>query len=370
MEQSRHFYLTLPSNEGGSEFGGTNTNVAYRIRLPHPIYLDPEQEWEVAMVSVSFPLRNHQDTYMFSRLWLGAAVAKWGFVVWYKERSGSTDSAGLEATVTISDIVDPYLPPKGGRQFMEHLVFALEKSAQKAAVRGLKDYNPPSQAVQWADFTGKDPPEGRQRFKWTDRGTLVIEGSKTFDRAIDIWVAFDPRLAEFIGLIEPGSVTNSGARIGRRLRYYYPDSSNIPLRAPLSVDIVNGRPRWIKFDKSVDWEISGLADGWYENHMTHQNHVVNVLSNVCDRSVMGGSHSSLLGTAKINATQDGQSYYEPVHVRYLPVRQYVLDVVDIELREGERLMNLGAGTTTTVLHFRPAIKGGTENEKGVKDAWW
>ena len=158
-------------------------------------------------------------------------------------------------------------------------------------------------------------------------------------------------------------MTNSGARIGRRLRYYYPNVPEIPLRPPMSVEIVDDRPKWIQLGKTVDWEIFGLDDGWYENHMTHRNHVVHVLSNVCDRSVMGGSHNSLLGTAKINATQDGQSYYEPVHVRYLPVRQYVLDVVEIQLREARRLMNLGAGTTTVVLHFRPAIKGSTKHEK-------
>ena len=138
MEQKRHLYLTLPSDEGGSEFGGTNTNASYRIRLPHPIHLDQEQEWEVAMVSVSFPLRNHQE-YMFSRFWLGTSVARWGARAWFRDSSNYLSGGGIEGTVTISDIVDPYLPPKGGRQFMEHLVFALEKSIQAAAVRGIND---------------------------------------------------------------------------------------------------------------------------------------------------------------------------------------------------------------------------------------
>lgn len=374
MEQKRHFYLTLPSDEGGSEFGGANTNASYSIRLPHPIYLDHEQEWEVAMVSVSFPLRSHQDTYMFSRFWLGSSVAKWGGRAWYRDSRNRLSAGGIEGTVTIGDIVDPYLPPKGGRQFMEHLVFALERSIQAAAVRGIYDTIPHARSVSWAPNSADGTAQGKQRFKWTDRGTLIIEGSNTDQRAGDLFVAFDPRLAEFIGLIEPGSVTVSGARLGRRVRYYYPDVPSIPLGAPLSVEIIDGRPRWVKFGKNVDWEIFGLDDGWYENHMTHGNHVVHVLSNVCDRSVMGGSHNSPLGTAKINATQDGQSYYEPVHVRYLPVRQHVLDVVEIQLREAKRLMNLGAGTTTTVLHFRPAIKGSTKHEKSnvevIKDAWW
>ena len=364
MEQSRDFYLTLPSDEGGFEFGSTNTNASYRIRLPHPIHLDEKQEWEVGMVSVSFPLRNHQE-YMFSHFWLGTSVARIGAVVWYRERSTSSrwTRAGIEATVTMADIIDPYVPPKGGKQFLEHLIFALRKALRNAALKGRSDWLPPAVAVRWAETTDKNAPHGKQQFKWTDRGTLIIEGSNTYNSG-DVFVAFDPRLAEFIGIVETGSVTNSGARPGRRLYFYYPGSIDIPLGPAWSVEVVNGSPRWIQLGRNMDWEISGLDDGWYETHMTHRNHVMHVLSNVCDRSVQGGSHNSLLGTAKINAIQDGQSYHEPVHIRYLPVRQYVLDVVETQLTEAKRLMNLGAGTTTVVLHVRPAIKvSSTESDK-------
>ena len=365
MEQSRHFYLTLPSDEGGFEFGGTNTNASYKIRLPHPIHLDENQEWEVGLVSVAFPLRNHQE-YMFSHFWLGTSVAKIGAVVYYLERPTSTHwtRAGIEATVTMADIIDPYLPPKSGRQFLEHLILALQKALRNEALKGRSDWLPPATSVHWAANRNKDTHHGRQYFKWTDRGTLIIEGKDAISSG-DVFVSFDPRLAEFIGIVETGSVTNSGARPGRRLNFYYPGSPvDIPLAPAWSVEIVNGRPRWIQLGRGMDWEISGIDDGWYETHMTHRNHVMHVLSNICDRSVQGGSHNSLLGTAKINAIQDGQSYHEPLHIRYLPVRQYDLDVVEIQLTEAKRLMNLGAGTTTVVLHVRPAIKvRSTENDK-------
>ena len=364
MEQSRDFYLTLPSDEGGSEFGSTNTNASYKIRLPHPIHLDEKQEWEVGMVSVSFPLRNHQE-YLFSHFWLGTAVAKMGAVVWYREQvaSSSWTRTGIEATVTMADIIDPYLPPKSGKQFMEHLIYAIKKALHAEALKGRSDFLPPATGVHWAENRNKDTPEGRQRFKWTDRGTLIIEGTHTYNSG-DLFMAFEPRLAEFIGLVQTGSVTNRGASVGRRLHYYYPGSIDVPLGPPWSIEIIDGRPRWLQLGRGADWEIFGLEDGWYETHMSHRNHVVHVLSNVCDRSVQGGSHNSLLGTAKINAIQDGQSYHEPLHIRYLPVRQYDLDVVEIQLTEARRLMNLGAGTTTTVLHVRPAIKvSSTESDK-------
>ena len=42
----------------------------------------------------------------------------------------------------------------------------------------------------------------------------------------------------------------------------------------------------------------------------------------------------------------------------------LLDVVETQLTEAKRLMNLGAGTTTIVLHVRPAIKvSSTESDK-------
>ena len=365
MEQNRDLYLTLPSDEGGSEFGSTNTNASYQVRLPHPIHLDEKQEWEVGMVSVAFPLRNHQE-YLFSHFWLGTSVAKIGAVAWYLERPSFTrwTRAGIEATVTMADIIDPYVPPKGGKQFLEHLIFALRKALRSEALKGRNDWLPPAVGVRWAEQAIKDHPQGRQQFKWSDRGTLIIDGSNCIN-SNDLFVAFDPRLAEFIGIVETGSVTNSGARPGRRLDYYYRDDSiNIPPAPAWSVQIVNGRPRWLQLGKTMNWEISGLDDGWYETHMTHRNHVMHVLSNICDRSVQGGSHNSLLGTAKINAIQDGQSYHEPLHIRYLPVRQKVLDVVEIQLTESKRLMNLGSGTTTTVLHVRPTIKvRSTENDK-------
>ena len=365
MEQSRDFYLTLPSDEGGSEFGRTNTNASYQIRLPHPIHLDEKQEWDVGMVSVAFPLRNHQE-YMFSHFWLGTAVAKIGAVAWYLERPTFTrwTRGGIEASVTMADIIDPYLPPKSGKQFMERLVFALRKSLRKTALEGRNDWLPPAVKVRWTELDVKDHPHGRQQFKWSDRGTLIIDGSNTINSG-DLFMSFDPRLAEFIGLVETGSVTNSGARPGRRLNYYYRDNDrDIPLGPAWSVELLNGRPRWIRLETSMNWEIFGLEDGWYETHMTPRNQVMHVLSNICDRSVEGGRHNSLLGTAKINNLRDGQSYHEPLHIRYLPVRQKVLDVVEIQLIEGRRLMALGTGTTTAVLHVRPAIKvSSTENDK-------
>ena len=53
------FYMTLPSNGGGTEFNPENNNTRYKVRLPNRVVLK-ENDWEVALVSLSFPIRDHQ----------------------------------------------------------------------------------------------------------------------------------------------------------------------------------------------------------------------------------------------------------------------------------------------------------------------
>ena len=45
-------YVTLPSNGGGKEFGPSNQNSEYKIRLPERLKL-LDEEWEMALASVS-----------------------------------------------------------------------------------------------------------------------------------------------------------------------------------------------------------------------------------------------------------------------------------------------------------------------------
>ena len=58
--------MTLPSNGGGTEFNPTNNNTRYKVRLPNRLVLK-EQDWEVALVSLSFPIRDHHKHHMLSK---------------------------------------------------------------------------------------------------------------------------------------------------------------------------------------------------------------------------------------------------------------------------------------------------------------
>ena len=49
-----NFYLTLPSN-ASSQIYSENNPGHYKVKLPRNIFL-PENDWEVALASISFPV--------------------------------------------------------------------------------------------------------------------------------------------------------------------------------------------------------------------------------------------------------------------------------------------------------------------------
>ena len=69
------FYMTLPSNGGGTEFNRANNNTRYKVRLPNRLVLK-EQDWEVALVSLSFPIRDHHKHHILSNFPRGTIVTR------------------------------------------------------------------------------------------------------------------------------------------------------------------------------------------------------------------------------------------------------------------------------------------------------
>ena len=50
---------------------------------------------------------------------------------------------------------------------------------------------------------------------------------------------------------------------------------------------------------------------------------------------------------------EGQQYYEPTHLRYVPLRELELDVIEIILDDlNGSIVDLGIGITSVVLHFK------------------
>ena len=137
------FYMTLPSNGGGIEFNRANNNTRYKVRLPNRLVLK-EQDWEVALVSLSFPIRDYHKYHILSNFQRGKIVTKVSGRVTYVTTRNTLDKRPLHVDVRIDGITDPntntdVTPVKSGMTFMRHWVFAYKKAIQKGVLKGIQD---------------------------------------------------------------------------------------------------------------------------------------------------------------------------------------------------------------------------------------
>ena len=119
---------------------------------------------------------------------------------------------------------------------------------------------------------------------------------------------------------------------------------------------------YVKLHSQVNWEIIGLNSGRFEQACSSKYRVLRILSNICDSSVIGDDRKNVLGEAKVDAViAECQQYYEPALLRYVPLRDRELDVIEITLDDlNGNIVDLGIGITSVVLHFkrRGDIKSG------------
>ena len=149
-------YVTLPSNGGRKEFGPTNVNSEYKIRLPERLKL-LDEEWEVALASISLPTF---DAVKQSILHKFPETTKVGFksgLLAYEEKDQPADSSTnptqlkvVYGVVTMSDVLNGVVPVKDGFSFARNLVIQLDTKmnlARATEIRRLEGtgksvYNP------------------------------------------------------------------------------------------------------------------------------------------------------------------------------------------------------------------------------------
>ena len=178
-------YVTLPSNGGGKEFGPTNQNSEYKIRLPERLKL-LDEEWEVALASISLPTF---DAVRRSILHKFPETTKVGFksgLLAYEEKDQPADTSTnptqlkvVYGVVTISDVLNGVVPFKEGFSFARNLVIQLHTKlnlARMTEIRRLQGtgksvYNP-----RWRDPNGNKAYEQTIVFglAWTKSSSMVI----------------------------------------------------------------------------------------------------------------------------------------------------------------------------------------------------
>ena len=171
------------------------------------------------------------------------------------------------------------------------------------------------------------------------------------------------RFGQYLGIIAPGTVNRTNVE-GRNIRHYERGRTVNTDTGPTGfrqIETVNWDD-YVQLYNTVNWEIIGLDSGWFEQAFSSKYRVVRILSNICDSSVVGDDRTNVLGEAKVDAVMaEGQQYYEPAHLRYVPLRDRELDVIEIILDDlNGNIVDLGIGITSVVLNFkrRGGIKSG------------
>ena len=83
---------------------------------------------------------------------------------------------------------------------------------------------------------------------------------------------------------------------------------------------------------------------------------LHVYSDVGSSSMVGNRMTDLLREIKYHREGRGTVYFEPLHIQYLPVRNQVLEIVELQIAEtvgsGEDLVKFGPGHSIVTLHFK------------------
>ena len=110
---------------------------------------------------------------------------------------------------------------------------------------------------------------------------------------------------------------------------------------------------YYQLSRHANWEFVNLNSA-YNDMVLGKARTLFVYSNVCKRSVVGNQVTDFLREVPFSPSISGDHhYYEPVHIRHLPVQRQLIEAIEIQIAEDTRkLTTLRSGTTTGGLHFQ------------------
>ena len=108
-----------------------------------------------------------------------------------------------------------------------------------------------------------------------------------------------------------------------------------------------------------DWRFVNLEEA-FRNVMGEPSRTFHVYSNAGGSTIVGGLKTDLLREVNYKRSGRGTYYYEPVHKHYHPVRNRIMEIIEIDIAETNgQLVNFpddGRAQTFVTLHFRRKAK--------------
>jgi len=131
------------------------------------------------------------------------------------------------------------------------------------------------------------------------------------------------------------------------------DKDGNPLYMRYQTD--NNGVTWFFLSQRVSWKFTDLNPA-FRTMVKKPTRSLHVYSDVGGSSMVGNRMTDLLREIKYQRAGRGKIYFEPSHIQYLPVRNQVIDIIEVQIAEtigeGEDLVKFKAGHSIVTLHFK------------------
>ena len=126
------------------------------------------------------------------------------------------------------------------------------------------------------------------------------------------------------------------------------------------VDVIDDKGNGVFWGVKYSYMVLSMACRWRFVNLNNAFRTVvgnptcplHVYSDVGGSSIVGNQVTDLLREVQYKREGKGSTYFEPLHVQYLPVRNEYMEMIECQVAETDRdLMNFGEGHTIITLHF-------------------
>ena len=154
--------------------------------------------------------------------------------------------------------------------------------------------------------------------------------------------------------------------LGAYLQIIYHDDK-MPTKGQRDFQDANGNPLYyiiVKDRTNVEWFYLSMRVSWkftslnmaFRSVVQEPTRSLHVYSDVGGSSMVGNRMTDLLREIKYQREGRGTMYFEPTHIQYVPVRNQVLEIIEVQIAEtvgeGEDLVKFKPGYSIVTLRFK------------------
>ena len=193
-------------------------------------------------------------------------------------------------------------------------------------------------------------------FEWTSQGDLLLNTVNVDYQRKVVRVLWGKSLALKMGWID--EVSTGKYRLGPNLLQEF-HSDTIP--TPSDVLGADNKATFWKVDgtylvlsMTCNWQFVNLNDKFCPSTEFPSTRPLHVYCDVGTSSMVGGRITDLLREIKYHPQNTTQ--IEPRHIQYVPVRNEVVEIVEMQMAETKGdLVQFGEGHTLLTLHFKVSV---------------